>query len=147
MTLYDHRMPRFVGLFGALGVVPFAIGGICLPLTEGPIREEVATALIAYGAVILSFLGGIHWGQVVADGSEDMAARLALGTVPALIAWFGLLLGGSAAIGVLLAAFLVMLVLDLWLTALGAFPLWYGRLRRPLTLAVSLCLGVALLGL
>lgn len=45
---------------------------------------------------------------------------------------------------VLLAAFIVMLVLDLWLTALGAFPIWYGRLRRLLTAAVSLCLTVAL---
>ena len=43
---------------------------------------------ITYGAIILSFLGALHWGMEFSRyGGEQGYARLALGTIPVLIAW------------------------------------------------------------
>ncbi|KAJ9099323.1 hypothetical protein QFC21_004204 [Naganishia friedmannii] len=43
---------------------------------------------ITYGAIILSFLGALHWGMEFAKyGGEIGIQRLAIGVVPVLIAW------------------------------------------------------------
>ena len=43
---------------------------------------------ITYGAIILSFLGAIHWGMEFSRlGGEQGYRRLALGVVPVLFAW------------------------------------------------------------
>jgi hypothetical protein len=45
--------------------------------------------LILYGASILAFLGGLHWGFALSGRLSDRAARIALvwSVVPSLIAW------------------------------------------------------------
>ena len=49
-------------LLGYGGAVPF-IGFGALIVTDSTAWDiEVETVLLFYGAVILSFLGGIHWG-------------------------------------------------------------------------------------
>ena len=43
---------------------------------------------ITYGAIILSFLGAIHWGMEFSKlGGEHGYKRLAIGVVPVLFAW------------------------------------------------------------
>ena len=48
-------------------------------------------ALMAYGATVLAFLGGVHWGFALDEGSNQtsqaLRARLVLGVVPSLIGW------------------------------------------------------------
>ena len=52
-------------------------------------HDGAVRALLAYGALIVSFLGGIHWGSPT-SASHD-GARL-WGVVPSLLAWPLLLL-------------------------------------------------------
>ncbi len=43
---------------------------------------------ITYGAIILSFLGALHWGMEFSKlGGEHGYARLAVGTLPVMFAW------------------------------------------------------------
>jgi len=43
---------------------------------------------ITYGAIIISFLGAIHWGFEFAKyGGEQGYRRLAMGVIPVLFAW------------------------------------------------------------
>ena len=67
----------------------------------------VGAALLAYGAVIVSFLGAIHWGLTMREGSVQAVPSLVWGVVPSLLGWVAVLLGsawGLALIGALLWA-------------------------------------------
>ena len=63
------------------------ITGLDLPsaLSNLHVLEHVQ---ITYGAIILSFLGAIHWGMEFSKlGGEFGYRRLALGVIPVLYAW------------------------------------------------------------
>jgi Protein of unknown function (DUF3429) len=52
-------VPSPAALLGLAGLLPFAATAL-LSLPPGPAGDWAGFALLAYGAVILSFLGGIH---------------------------------------------------------------------------------------
>jgi len=106
--------PAAKGL-GALGALPFIILAVSSPFLEGALHEQASFALAAYGAVILSFLGGIHWGLAIAGfGPADGPSyrRLTIGVTPSLIGWGSLFLPTAAGLLVLAAVFASMLLVD-----------------------------------
>lgn len=131
---------------GAFGAIPFLCLAGATPFLSGPAKLLAAHALAAYGAVILSFLGGVHWGLAV--GSEHgsrrgkLSARLAVSVIPSLVAWAGLLIGESMGLFILATAFAAMLLVDVRAARLGEAPPWYPRLRIPLSLIVIAALLV-----
>jgi hypothetical protein len=71
------------------GLIPFVAGAALVALLAPESRPVAAAALSAYAAVIVSFLGGIHWGIGFRDGTP----RLFLwGVLPSLVAAAALLL-------------------------------------------------------
>ncbi len=84
---------------GWSGLLPFVGGALAVAVAPPAWHDMALRALVAYGAVIVSFLGGIHWGAPT--GAAHDAARL-WGVVPSLLAWPLLLLPSSrwALIGV-----------------------------------------------
>ncbi|HQT66531.1 MAG: DUF3429 domain-containing protein [Rhodospirillales bacterium 20-60-12] len=100
-------------LLGLGGLLPFLLCAVVIMLH--PLWAVGATrALIAYGAVILSFLGAVHWGFALSEGIAPVAglvggagqrSRLVFGVAPALLAWVALLcvmLLGAAKLALLL---------------------------------------------
>ena len=82
----NQRLALGLGLGGLLPFVGLAVlawGGS----TVGP--TWALRGLILYGASILAFLGGLHWGFALSGRLSDRAARVALvwSVVPSLIAW------------------------------------------------------------
>ncbi|NBT77330.1 MAG: DUF3429 domain-containing protein [Betaproteobacteria bacterium] len=82
----NQRLALGLGLGGLLPFVGLAVlawGGSTL----GP--TWALRGLILYGASILAFLGGLHWGFALSGRLSDRAARVALvwSVVPSLIAW------------------------------------------------------------
>lgn len=139
-------IPRSALVLGWLGVIPFfslallaSVGGVLLP-------GAAMSGLVLYGSIILSFMGGAHWGlamTAVGNGSGVSATRLAISVLPAL-AGFGLsFLPSVPALVGLSAAFIALLVYDVAAARGGAAPAWYPALRFQLTGAVVLCLLVA----
>ncbi len=141
------RVPAAAKWLGALGAMPFVfLSGLGLVL-QGPQQAQASFALAAYGAVILSFLGGIHWGLAISENGAERRRissnrRLALSVVPSLVAWCALLLPDLATLPVLAASFAVMLAIDWRAARRGEAPPWYPKLRWPLTTAVVICLGL-----
>lgn len=76
---------------GYAGLLPFVGMALLLwVLPEPDLQIWVATAMASYGALIVSFLGGIHWG---AAWHTDGAHRHAIwGIVPSLLGWLGVLM-------------------------------------------------------
>lgn len=140
LTPAIHRapvaIPTLISALGNAGLVPFV--GLCLLMWV--VNEQalpyVALAMVAYAALIASFLGGVHWGVVwlrhagVPGLTElpDQAARqhLVWGVVPSVLAWPGMLMPAYAALpwlGMLLVACYLVdrklfpaVGLDPWLT-------------------------------
>ena len=143
----ERRIPGGALALGLGGVIPFAACAAALHLLdEARLQSEAAQALAAYGAVILSFLGGVRWGAALALPRAQITPELVLAVIPSLLAWCALLLPGSTqpllALGL---GFAVFGVLDVREGARGNWPAWYPRLRLLLTLLVLACLGGALL--
>ncbi|MCW3475789.1 DUF3429 domain-containing protein [Limobrevibacterium gyesilva] len=86
------RLPPFALVLGIAGLIPFIVCGIVALSVPDERAAQYLTALMAYGAVVLAFLGGVHWGFVLGSPEDrSVRPRLALGVVPSLIGWLALL--------------------------------------------------------
>ena len=147
----DTSLPRPAAVLGVAGLVPFVL--LAAQVSTGiPLGAAMTlparTALALYGAVILSFLGGIQWGLAVAsaDRSDDWR-RYGFSVLPALAAFFGLWLDGRNGLIALAVGVGVWGVYEVWSTGLGEAPQWYGRLRLALTvLSVAALTAAAVYG-
>jgi hypothetical protein len=142
------RVPSAAKWLGALGAIPFVFFALAGLFVETSFLEPAHFSLATYGAIILSFLGGIHWGLAIADADQNenngaTFARLAISVVPSLVGWGALLLSRPIGLAILAAAFLVMLLFDLHASRKKQTPAWYPKLRRPLTVVVVASLAVA----
>ena len=137
-------IPREALVLGVAGVLPFiglTISGLVWPHLQGP-------GLRLYAAVILSFMGGVQWGLSIRPPGGRLAwRRYGASVIPALVAWASFALRPREGLFLLAVAFLGLLGYDLWTALRGEAPMWYGRLRLVLTIAVVSCLAVAVLTL
>lgn len=88
------------------GLLPFLLGAALVWLVHEDAHPYATLALAAYAAVVVSFLGGIHWGLAFRL-AEPPLALLAWGVVPPLAAWVAVMMPPSAGLvldGVLLVA-------------------------------------------
>ncbi len=137
-----QAMPIPAQTIGLLGLLPFAVGALAVCLAP-EIRAQAATALIVYGAVALSFMGGVRWGFAVLEGGEGSWSAYGLSAVPSLLAWVGALTGGPEGL------FILALALVFWFFAERAtppsvpLPAWYGRVRGMITAIATLSLAAA----
>jgi hypothetical protein len=140
------KVPVAAAWLGGLGAIPFVGLALALPLCPAALRLQLDFALLSYGAIILSFLGGIRWGLAIGQGSETshrLLALLGLSVTPSLVAWAALMMPNEAGWMTLAAGFVVMLAIDILAARSGDAPSWYPVLRWPLTAAAvaSLLLG------
>lgn len=149
MTTHNRfgGVPRPAHLLGVFGLAPFVAGCVAIWLTGTDRPPWLTTAFVGYGAVIIAFMGAIHWGLAMA--LERAPGRIYVHSVwPALAGWCAMLLPPVAGIGLLMAAFPAVYALDRRTVSAAVAPSWYLRLRLPLTLAVTTLLaasGAALL--
>ncbi len=91
----DTATRRAAWALGLGGLVPFLACALLSAAGPDGWRPFAFSALVAYGATILAFLGAVHWGLALNAPEAERAAgpaRLALGVLPALWAWVSLLL-------------------------------------------------------
>lgn len=131
----DRRLAWGLGI---AGLIPFAAA---LGLAWwGPIAWQIMAiySFVYYSAVILSFLGGVHWGAAIQNPREGNRRRLVLAMVPSLIAWPALMMNTVSGLWVLLAGFVLIGGYDVSRDGRVGFPRWYLMLRLLLTLFVLL---------
>ena len=155
MTIAALRQAQSLG---HLGLLPFfALAALTwLPQEAATARIEFARlaqfSLAAYSAVILAFLGAVHWGFALS--SPDMPASLARqsliwGVVPSLLGWLAVVL---MILGVTAWLVFAILIADLLLVRFADGALLarraghadaYLRLRTRLTAGAVLALVIA----
>jgi hypothetical protein len=114
-------------LLSVAGLIPFILSAIAIlfdPL-EAPLAVQI---LISYGAVILSFIGAVHWGFALRETAHPGAPLppavagaerqlLTFGVVPALVGWVALIAmihfaAPALAVFLLLAGFFMTSVIE-----------------------------------
>jgi hypothetical protein len=161
MQSENRTIPLPALLLGLGGLIPFLYGALIIHFPESLIASATAVfpsdfnsvqfgpwALGAYGAVILSFLGGVRWGCLLNQPERlQQWTPLVMSVVPSLIAWPALLLTPRLMMCLLIAGFVIQYMLDVNGVARGQLPVWFGRLRLLLTSIAIICLIAGLLGI
>jgi len=146
-------LPASVRWPAVAGVLPFAALALALWTLPAAWRPAAAVALQGYGAVILAFVGALHWGHAllrreqaieagrVSSPGTDLAFLCSV--LPALIGWVALQVPFVPALGLLGMGFIAQFALDAHLARALALPAGFLPLRLRLTAAVLICLLVA----
>lgn len=137
------RIPFIAMLLGWAGVLPFAALSAFIAFAgNDPFQPWALSKLVAYGAIILTFMGGVHWGLIMNRETSDNW-KYVVGIAPSLVAVVAVVVEGVPAIVLLAAGFLALLIYDMQIVRQKYAPQWYSALRLQLTAAVGICLTVA----
>lgn len=145
-SLASARIPASALALGLAGLIPFLVGALALWVPLLFLTPALGLKLIvSYGAIILSFLGGIRWGTAIGpyDGgrmSFEFSASV-LGSLAGLAAVF---LPPVPALTLLVAGFLMQALWDVTSVESGRLPGWFGKLRMLLTAGAVISLIGAL---
>jgi hypothetical protein len=128
---------------GYAGLAPFVLGALLVWLVREDAHPYVALALAAYGATIVSFLGGIHWGLAFRH-AEPPPRLLVWGVTPALLAWVAVMMPPSAGLVVLAVVLAVCYAVDRRLYAEQGVAHWLTlRFRLSAVSSLSCFIGAA----
>jgi len=135
-------LPRTVAWLGYGGLLPF------LALTPASLLDHHhgavwSDALYAYGAIILSFIGALHWGLAMSLPElteRQRSACFAWSVVPALIAWPAVLFSPPLAAPLLVFGFIAHYLQDRRLARQATLAGWYLPLRLRLSSVAVVCL-------
>lgn len=132
---------KWLGYGGLIPFIAFAV----LTWTDHERWALWNQSLLAYGAVILSFVGALHWGVAMAPGTMSTRERNALfawSVVPSLMAFAALVAPAAFGDILLVVGFLLHYGMDLRMATRAAMPEWYLPLRWRLSVTAMLCLIV-----
>jgi Protein of unknown function (DUF3429) len=126
------------------GLLPFAAGALLVWLLRPDARPYAALGLAAYGALIVSFLGGIHWG--LAMRLAPPPPRLLLwGVVPSLLAWPAVMMPPPAGLVILGLVLMLCYAVDRLFYAQEQVAAWL-TLRFRLSSVAALCCFIGAAG-
>ncbi|KAF9772231.1 hypothetical protein IL306_010071 [Fusarium sp. DS 682] len=164
------RESRILGLAGTLPYLGTSLSTVFLawdlnkPIPTGNsfydaimINHETAKYLLSvieplqlgYGAVIISFLGAIHWGLEYAENAplrDRTRFRYGMGLAASIVAWPTLMLPVEYALTSQFMAFIALYFADARAATKGWAPRWYGSYRFLLTAMVGLSIFISLIG-
>lgn len=92
---FTGDLPLSARCLGHAGLLPFVLGAALVWLVRDEAHDFATQAMSAYAAVIVSFLGGIHWGLAFRH-AEPPRALLVWGVLPSLAAWVAVLMPPGA---------------------------------------------------
>ncbi|KAH9484434.1 Transmembrane protein 69 [Psilocybe cubensis] len=161
-----HEVPQPIFVLGLAGGIPYiaasattvylahkaqlAASGLDIGMDPGvalTILDQALNLQVTYGAVMLSFLGAMHWGmEFAAYGGHKGFPRLILGTIPMLVAWPTLGMQPMTALIVQWCGFTGLWYADSKATVAGWTPKWYSQYRFYLSILVGTCIIGSLAG-
>ena len=143
LGMAEIRPGRRVCQLAYAGLLPFVIGAALIWLVRADAHRHVGAALSAYAAVILSFLGGIHWGFGIRSANATQA-HFGWAVVPSLVAWVAVLMPPNAALVVHGLMLVVCYLVDRKIYPRHAAAAWLTlRFRLTVVASVSCFLAAA----
>ncbi|KAB8304726.1 hypothetical protein EYC80_004083 [Monilinia laxa] len=166
-TFALREVPKESLIIGAAGVLPFAAtsastvylaydinhahatgqGMLFSPETAHQLLDYITPIQVGYGAVIISFLGAIHWGLEYAGyGGHHSYRRYMIGVVSPAVAWSTIFMPIEYALISQFTAFTLLYFTDARATVRGWCPPWYSTYRFVLTFIVGASIVASLVG-
>ena len=143
-TSQNSSSPDIPSFLGWAGLIPFGLAALG---THSGIDALISYGFLggtAYGAVILSFLGAVHWGLAMQDDRSPYWYVWSI--TPALFGFASLLLlDVGMRVATLIPLFALAWSVDLKAANHGLIPNWYMRLRSKLTAGAVISLATMLL--
>jgi len=160
-------VPREVYWFGLGGLVPYVttsmatlylawdtnyaaangVGYMVSAETAEHLLHILEPMQVGLGAIILSFLGAVHWGLEMAQyGGSHPYRRYTIGILAPVLAWPTVLLPLDYALLAQFAGFTGMYFADAQATTWGWAPKWYTTYRFVLTFIVGASIVATLVG-
>lgn len=144
----QDKPPILVSLLGYGGLIPFVV--TALGQGFGFLSESIHWPFLAlaYGAVILSFVGALHWGFAMTMeslGETRQQQAYLWSVIPALLGFLALAVPVPIGYAVLVTGFALAYLQDLSLARSVKLPGWYLglRLRLSSVACATLILGMA----
>ena len=138
-------IPRTALYLALGGLVPFLVcAGVALSGNQVVLRGAEDDIMLRYGIIILAFMSGVLWGFATNASGKMVTVAYGLSVLPALWAFFTAVGPTPQALGALIPGFYGLLALDYYFWRAGLAPLWWLRLRLPLTAVVMVTLGIGI---
>jgi len=139
----DAPIPRPALWLGVAGTLPFVIGAAAMSFGPGWVRVTAYVHMMNYAAVVLAWLGAVHWGLAMRAPAPGAGwGRYALAAAPALLGWLALgLIQPLAKLFLFALAYAAIFLFDVRATRDGLAPAWYPRLRKPLTIVILIAIA------
>ncbi|PCH37696.1 hypothetical protein WOLCODRAFT_95656 [Wolfiporia cocos MD-104 SS10] len=126
--------------FAATGFAGSIDPGVAITVLDNALNIQTT-----YGAVMLSFLGALHWGfEFAGFGGHHGYTRLMLGAAPVVYGWSTLALDPVSALIAQWIGFTGLWWADLKATGAGWAPAWYSQYRFYLSVLVGSCIIASL---
>jgi len=134
----------FANIIGYCGLIPFVGLSLWYAMIDDAQRASfVLSALIAYGAVILSFVGAIHWGRSLHEPHMVKSNLLQIiSIIPVLLSWAAMLVPQVAGLVVLIVGFSLIYLFD---RIQYRELYWMQKIRFNLSMGVIFTLLISLL--
>ena len=127
------------------GLLPFVICIVGIYFGSKELSSYSTIGFVSYGAVILSFVGAVHWGFLLkSDSIQRQGLLLSISVLPGLIGWLALISPLRAALLVLCIAYPLLFVYEKLSELNSLLPKWYMLMRFRLTIVVTLSMLIAL---
>jgi hypothetical protein len=135
------RLHPLAHRLGYAGLLPFVAGALLSWMVRDDAHPYVLLALAGYAAVIVSFLGGVHWGLGMHAGIGT-AQPYVWAIVPSLVAWVAVVMPAYAGLVILGLMLTVCYLVDRSTYPTYGLSAWL-TLRFRLTIVATLSCLVA----
>ena len=136
-----ERPPVVTWVYGGLGLIPFFAGAVAAIAFGDLYRSFAQLELLAYGALILSFLGGGRWGLEIGRRPVRTGV-IGLSMLPTIVGFLLLIAMGLSNAWRLVAMSAAFLAQWAWDVRSKDTPSWYPPLRHLLTAGAVGCMFV-----
>lgn len=144
-----RRIPVAALTLGLGATLPFVVLAAAQWLDMPAVSPAAAArTAVAYGALVLTFLGGIRWGTAMGPfGTLRQSLEFATSMLAIVAAAAALALPEIPGLALMAAGFLTQALWDVLSVEAGRLPQWFGKLRMIVTAGAVLPLLAILLRL
>jgi len=134
---------------GYAGIIPFIFFSLLAFFSD--FHSWAIKANLAYGAVIFTFIGAIHWGRLLPFFSSDLTRKdkiiLVISVLPSLLAWAILIdfFNPASSLCILISGFMAMCAFEGSLKTYTSA--WYRKMRMQLSYTISALLALSVLSI
>jgi len=141
----NPRVPFPAKLLGVLGLIPF-VAALFAGFSDNfdqflraTLNTYSGRLMVTYATIIFCFMSGTFWGFASRSDNHPILPYT-LSILPAIYMLSSYSVSGSYRLMILALGFVLLIPIDIYFRKTGLAPIWWLRLRIPLSAIVVLCL-------